>query len=110
MRPGRIRTATTSSRWTRSCARLLKCVPGAGVLHLTVVGDGGALLNVIGEIQLKHLLPGKGLDEGGEIAREEQARVQWHGGRQVERSQDGDTVRGHRLSRTGELAVPPAIR
>ena len=74
-------------------ARLLgERLAGPRVPDLALVGDERALLDVVVQVELEGAVLGERLQEGGEVAREEQARVERHRGRQVERRHDRDAA------------------
>ncbi len=59
------------------------------------------------EVELEGLVLGERQQERGQVAREEQARVRRHGGRQIERRQDRDAVLDDRLAGRDSSQLPP---
>src|SRR5215467_10243359 len=78
--------------------------------HFAVVRDERALLDVVGEIELKGLVLREREDERRQIAREEQARVVRDRRGEVQRRENRDTVDHYRLTWLRRLAVAAAIR
>src|SRR5579864_3730509 len=80
--------ACVIARFSCSCAHRAQGVPGPRVPHFALVGDQRAALDVVVQIELESLVLGERLDEGREIAGEEEARVERHRRREIERGQD----------------------
>src|SRR5713226_2217949 len=91
------------------CVRLLERLTGARVGDLALVGHERAFLNVIVEIKLKRLVFRKRQDERRQISREQQARMERHRCRQVERRENGDAADLDRRARFRQLAVSATV-
>src|SRR5688500_13983856 len=80
-----------------------------GSPHGPAVHDAGRTDDRIGEVHRQRAVPGGVFDEALHVAAVHLAGVEGERRRQVGGAQDGDAVRGHRLSRPGELAVAAAL-
>src|SRR5439155_18525305 len=88
---------------------LLQRVTRPFVHHFAVVRDQRTLLNVVVEIERERPVFRKRLNERRQVAREQQARVERHRGRQIQRGENRYAVCLDGLTRLRQLAVAAAV-